>query len=71
MTLGNSISPEIRPYHSLRMAELTVEGGCVPWGSPVIIKALQNTLLQDLHREHMGISKIKSLSRGAYMVART
>ena len=44
------ISPELRPYHSM-MAELTVEVVCVLWGSRVIIpKALQNTLLQDLHR---------------------
>ena len=49
------IPPELRQYYS-RMAELSVEGKCVLWGNRVIIpKTLQNRLLQDLHREHMGI----------------
>ena len=46
------------------MAELTVEGGCVLWGSRVITPNALNTLLHDLHPEHMGSSKMKSLARG-------
>ena len=58
------IPPELRQYYS-RMAELSVEGKCVLWGNRVIIpKTLQNRLLQDLHREHMGISKMKAMARG-------
>ena len=41
-----------------------VEGGCVLWGSRVITPNALNTLLHDLHPEHMGSSKLKSLARG-------
>lgn len=54
----------LRPYHS-RLAELSVEDGCVLWGGRVIIpKALQESVLSDLHKEHMGIAKMKALARG-------
>ena len=54
----------IQPY-AARKNELTIEDGCLLWGSCVIIpKRLQADLLRELHREHPGMSKMKSLARG-------
>ena len=53
----------LRVYHSKR-AELSVEAGCVMWGGRVIIpKALTRKVLEELHHEHMGVAKMKSLAR--------
>ena len=42
------------------------------WGSRIIIPKALNTLLHDLHSEHMGISKMKSLAmEHIYILART
>ena len=53
----------LRMYHS-KLAELSVEAGCMMWGGRVIIpKALTRKVLEELHREHMGVAKMKSLAR--------
>ena len=59
----------LRVYHS-KLAELSVEDVCVMWGGRVIIpKALTSKVLEELHREHMGVAKMKSLARSC-VVAR-
>lgn len=61
--------PQVLPHDSLkpfarRATELTVEGDCVLWGIRVVIpKKLQQRVLDELHREHPGVSRMKSLAR--------
>ena len=60
---ADQIPDFLRPYY-VRQQELTVEAGCLLWGMRVIIpKALQNRLLKELHQEHLGIVRTKSLAR--------
>ena len=56
-------TPTLRPYWSRRF-ELTVEGECLLWGIRVIVpKKLQKKLLEELHKDHPGISRMKSVAR--------
>ena len=59
-----SIVPEnLRPYWT-RRNELTVEGDCLMWGIRVVVPAkLQEHVLQELHKEHPGASRMKALAR--------
>ena len=53
----------LQPYHT-KLAELSVKEGCFLWGRRVIIpQRLQKIMLQELHREHMGIARMKALAR--------
>ncbi|XP_056612166.1 uncharacterized protein K02A2.6-like [Triplophysa dalaica] len=52
-----------KPYFSKRF-ELSVEQGCLLWGYRVLIpKTLQGRLLAELHDNHWGMVKMKSLAR--------
>ena len=56
----------LRPYWT-RREELSVQGGCVLWGSRVIIpEKLRMTVLKELHDVHPGISRMKALSRSYF-----
>ena len=56
----------LKPYWN-RRHELTVEGSCVMWGIRVVIpRKLQNQVLEELHREHPGIVRMKAIAR-SYM----
>ncbi len=56
-------SEELHPYWTRRL-ELTVEGGCIMWGIRVVApKKLQDPLLSELHRDHPGISRMKTVAR--------
>ena len=48
----NQVPKALQPYRS-KLAELSVEEG-----------SLKDEILAELHREHMGISRIKALARG-------
>lgn len=53
----------LHPYF-IRKTELTVEQGCLLWGSRVIIPtSLRPSLLLDLHTEHAGTVRMKGLAR--------
>ena len=53
----------LQPYHT-KLAELSVEEGCLLWGRRVIIpQRLQEVISQELHREHMGIARMKAVAR--------
>ena len=55
--------PEILPYHR-RQSELSLEGGCVLWGSRVVIPSkLQPIMLKELHSSHTGAARMKELAR--------
>jgi hypothetical protein len=55
--------PDFRPFF-IRRNELSIEQGCVLWGNRVVIPTtLQPMLLLDLHTEHMGVVRMKSMAR--------
>ena len=59
----NHIPPELKPY-SQRKHEIAIEGNCLLWGIKVLIpKKLHQKVLQELHLDHPGISRMKSLAR--------
>ena len=54
----------LHPYYE-KMAELSLEEGCLLWGGRVIIpRSLTTTILVELHREHQGASRMKAFARG-------
>ena len=60
------VEPSLTPYTAKKM-ELTVERGCVLWGIRVVIPTKwRDRLLLELHRDHPGICKMKSIAR-SYM----
>ena len=62
-TVGGSA---FRPFVS-RQSELTVEDGCLMWGMRAVIpEKLRPKLMAELHREHMGISRMKSVARSYF-----
>ena len=59
-----SDEPNLQPYHS-RSSELSVQDGCVLWGSRVVVpKRGRETVLALLHEQHPGVTHIKWLERG-------
>ena len=57
------VSKEMEPY-ARRKDELSSEANCLLWGIRVIIpKRFQSQLLDELHREHPGVSRMKALAR--------
>ena len=58
-----SVNPEFHPFHT-RQLELTTQEQCLLWGSRIIILKLgRETILELLHEDHPGISKMKTLAR--------
>ena len=56
--------PAIQPYQS-RSSELSVQDGCLLWGSRVVIPPRgRAAVLNLLHEGHSGITRIKRLARG-------
>ena len=50
-----------------KQEEITIESGCLPWGIRVIIpKSPQDRMLQTLHQNHPGVTRMKSIAR-SYM----
>ena len=57
------VSKELMPFYR-RRTELTVNEGCLLWGRRVVIpQKLRNSLLSELHSNHIGVNKMKSLAR--------
>ena len=53
----------LAPYRN-RRAELSVEEGCLLWGTRVLILTdLQPKVLEELHKGHPGIVRMKALAR--------
>ena len=60
---SSQIQEALTPYHNQRW-ELTVEGDCLLWGTRVIVPhRLQESVLSELHRDHPGVCRIKSVAR--------
>ena len=57
------VSKELEPF-ARRQHELSTEANCLLWGIRVIIpKKYQAQLLEELHSEHQGVSRMKALAR--------
>ena len=55
--------PSLQPYYS-RRCELSVEDGCLLWGSRLIVPPqAQQPVITELHTAHPGITRMKSLAR--------
>ena len=53
----------MHPYTS-RKHELSVQDGCVLWGSRIIVpQASHSKVLEELHDGHPGITRMKGLAR--------
>ena len=53
----------MKPF-ALRKHELTIESGCILWGTRVVVPLrLQDKLLSQLHSDHLGIMKMKIIAR--------
>ncbi len=54
---------EYQPYLNRRQ-ELSTEGDCLMWGTRVVIpQKLRRHLLEELHRDHPGVVRMKALAR--------
>ena len=50
-----------------RKNELSIEAGCLLWGNRVIIpEKLKPKLIDELHRDHPGASRMKSVARSYF-----
>ena len=57
------VESDIRPFWFRRL-ELTVEGECLLWGIRVLVpQKLRDRLLDELHQDHPGISRMKAVAR--------
>ena len=57
------VPDELKPYQS-RQQEIGVQSGCLMWGIRVIVpKSLQQRLLESLHENHPGITRMKAIAR--------
>ncbi|XP_032080207.1 uncharacterized protein K02A2.6-like [Thamnophis elegans] len=57
------VDPVFLPFKS-RLAELSVQRGCLLWGHRVVVPAsLRTTVLRQLHHAHPGIVRMKALGR--------
>ena len=57
------VSTEMQPYYR-RRAELSIEAGCLFWGTRVIVPLkLRPQVLAELHTSHPGIVRMKGLAR--------
>jgi len=56
-------SDEFKPYFQ-RKTELSVEEGCLLWGSRVVVPPQgRSKVLMELHEAHPGVSRMKALAR--------
>ena len=56
-------SPDLKPYFTRRQ-ELSIEQGCLMWGMRTVIPpSLRPPILEELHRAHPGIARMKATAR--------
>jgi hypothetical protein len=62
----NQVPEELKPYKN-RETELSTENDCLIWGIRVLVpEKLQSQVLQSLHANHPGVSKMKSIARSHF-----
>ena len=58
-----TVPQELKPYYN-RRHELSLQGGCLLWGMRVIVPpSYQELILEELHSDHPGIIRMKSMAR--------
>ena len=61
---GTLDEPELQPYQP-RAAELSVQDGCLMWGSRVVVPEKgREAIISLLHEGHPGITRMKRLAKG-------
>jgi len=61
--LDRETEEQFKPYRR-KASELTTEGGCVLWGTRVVMPArLRSRVLEELHDVHPGVVRMKALAR--------
>lgn len=61
-----TIASELKPYET-RRDELAMEQDCIMWGHRVVVPGkLQPAVLKELHANHAGIVKMKSIARSFF-----
>lgn len=59
----NQVEGDLVPFHR-RRNELSIDQGCLLWGLRVVIPhSLRNRVLEDVHRDHIGVVRMKMLAR--------
>ena len=62
----DKVTEELKPYYRIR-DELSIECECIVWKNRVVIPPVfRRCLLQELHSEHMGISRMKAVARSFF-----
>ena len=62
----NKVESELQPFKN-RQTELSVLKDCIMWGHRVVIPNKgRSTLIEELHAEHLGASKMKELARNYF-----
>ena len=60
------VNDQYKPFYK-RKNELSIEAGCLLWGNRVIVpERFRSTLLEELHRDHPGASRMKSVARSYF-----
>ena len=60
------VEDDLKPYKS-RENEIGIECGCLMWGIRVIVpESLQSKLLDSLHENHPGMTRVKALARSYF-----
>ena len=58
-----NITPEMMPYFK-KSTELSLEDNILMWNLRVVVpRSLEAKVLRELHNQHLGIVRMKSLSR--------
>ena len=57
------INEELKNYKA-KEHELTIENECLMWGHRLVVpSSLRQTLLEELHSNHMGVVRMKAMGR--------
>ena len=65
-TWPEQVPANLRPLLN-RRNDLTVEEGCLLWGFRVVVpQKLRHKMLQELHTDHPGVSRMKSVARSYF-----
>ena len=61
-----TVNDKYKPFYK-RKDELSIEAGCLLWGNRVIVpEKFQLILIEELHRDHPGASRMKSVARSYF-----
>ena len=61
-----TVNDKYKPFYKHK-DELCIEAGCLLWGNHVIVpEKFRNTLIEELHRDHPGASRMKSVARSYF-----